>query len=212
MNNVHELLGPLTTYDMVILGILALLVARGLWVGAVKQVTALLALYLGYFVASQYHEEIFPMLHNVSDNPKIIFLAAYVILFIATYLIVMLIGRLLSVVISMTLTGWFDHLLGGVVGFLKGVMIVVLLHLIFGTLLAPENDMLRKCATCDLLNEASDYTRNFISDSNVRKSLEQKTPAIDMSQVKKYIGTALIGGEQTLPPVAPKQDAAETPK
>ena len=78
MDNFHELLGPLTTYDMVILGILGLFIARGIWTGAVRQVTALLALYLGYFVASQYHEAIFPLLNNVSDNPKIIFLAAYV--------------------------------------------------------------------------------------------------------------------------------------
>ena len=43
MDNLHQLLGPLTTYDMVILGILGLLVARGIWTGAVRQVTALLA-------------------------------------------------------------------------------------------------------------------------------------------------------------------------
>ena len=212
MDNFHELLGPLTTYDMVILGILGLFIARGIWTGAVRQVTALLALYLGYFVASQYHEAIFPLLNNVSDNPRVIFLAAYIILFIATYIIVLLLGKLLSFVISMTLTGWFDHLLGGVVGFLKGAMIVVLLHLILGTFLAPENDMLRKCVTCEVLNDASDYTRNFIHDSGVRKSLEQKTPAIDMSRVKKYIGTAMHGGEQTPPPVPVKEDAAAPPK
>ncbi|MBM9519349.1 CvpA family protein [Desulforhopalus vacuolatus] len=191
MNNLHELLGPLTMYDMVILGILGLLVARGLWVGAVKQVTALLALYLGFFVASQYHEELFPILKDVSENPKVIFLVACVILFIVTYIVVVLLGKLLSLVLSMTLTSWFDHLLGGVVGFFKGVMVVVLLHLILGTFLAPQNDMLRKCATCDVLNDASDYTRNFIRDSDVRKSLEQKTPAINMERVKKYIDTTL---------------------
>jgi len=179
--------GSLTAYDMVILGLFAVLIARGIWLGFLKQVTGLIALYLGYYVASQYHGVIFPVLKNVSDNPKVIFLTSYVILFVVTYIVIMLIGKGMGYVLSLTITSWFDKLLGGFVGCAKAMILAVLLHMILGTVLAPENQMLRACMTCDSLNDACDFTRKFIRDDNVRQSLLQQEPAISLDAVKEYL-------------------------
>ena len=179
--------GGLTPYDMVILGLFAVLIARGIWLGLLKQVTGLVALYFGYYVASQYHEVIFPVLKNVSDNPKVVFLTSYVILFVVTYIVIMLIGKGLGYVISLTITSWFDKILGGLVGFAKAMILAVLLHMILGTVLAPENQMLRACMTCDALNDASQFTREFIRDPSVRQSLLQQEPAIAIDTVKEYL-------------------------
>ncbi|MFT5697284.1 MAG: membrane protein required for colicin V production [Desulforhopalus sp.] len=179
--------GALTPYDMVILGLFAVLIGRGIWLGLLKQVTGLVALYLGYYAASQYHEVIFPVLKNVSDNPKVVFLTSYVILFVVTYIVIMLIGKALGYVISLTITSWFDKMLGGVVGFAKAMILAVMLHMILGTVLAPENQMLRACMTCDALNEACEFTRTIIRDENVRQSLLQQEPAIAIDTVKEYL-------------------------
>ncbi|MEE4135258.1 MAG: CvpA family protein [Desulforhopalus sp.] len=188
-----EAFGGLTTYDLVVLGIFAALIARGLWIGLLKQLTSLLALYLGYFAASQYHDRLLPVLRDISDNPKVLFLTAYIILFIATYLVVMLLGKLLSLVINMTLAGWFDRLLGAVVGFAKAAIIVILIHLFLGTILAPENPMLRGCATCDVLNGAAEYTRTLIRDEEARKALMQQRPAISLDALKDYLAPPVQG-------------------
>lgn len=179
--------GSLTPYDMVILGLFALLIGRGIWLGLLKQVTGLAALYLGYFAASQYHGIIFPVLKDVSDNPKVVFLTSYVILFVVTYIVVMLLGKGLGYVISLTITSWFDRLLGGLVGFAKAMIVAIILHMVLGTVLAPENQMLRRCMTCDALNDACDFTRTFIKDENVRRSLLQQEPAIAIDAVKEYL-------------------------
>ena len=182
-----DALGGLTPYDMVILGLFAVLIGRGIWLGLLKQVTGLVALYLGYYAASQYHAIIFPVLKDVSTNPKVVFLTSYVILFVVTYIVVMLIGKGLGYVISLTITSWFDRVLGGIVGFAKAMIVAVILHMVLGTVLAPENQMLRTCITCDGLNEASDFTRRFIRDDNVRQSLLQQEPAIAIDAVKEYL-------------------------
>lgn len=182
-----DVLGSLTPYDMVILGLFAVLIGRGIWLGLLKQVTGLVALYLGYYTASQYNEAIFPVLQDVSTNPKVVFLTSYVILFVVTYIVVMLIGKGLGYVISLTITSWFDRLLGAIVGFAKAVILSVLLHMILGTVLAPENQMLRSCMTCDALNDASAFTRTFIKDERVRQSLLQQEPAIAIDTVKEYL-------------------------
>ncbi len=180
----------MTAYDLVIIGLFALLIGRGLWLGLLKQVTGFIALYLGYFAASRYHDKIFPILRDISENPKVVFLTSYVILFVITYVVVMLLGRAMGYVIQLTITGWFDRLLGAVVGFAKAIILAVLLHMILGTILAPENQILRTCVTCDALNKAAEFTRTLIRDENVRKSLLQQKPAIAIDAVKELLTPA----------------------
>jgi len=177
----------MTAYDLIVVALFTLLIGRGIWLGFLKQVTGLLALYLGYFAAGQYHDRILPFLRDISDNPKVIFLTSYVILFIVTYIAVMLVGKILGHLIQLTLTSWFDRMLGAVIGFAKAIILVMLLHIFLGVILAPENQMLRSCLTCDALNGAADITREFIRNDDVRKSLIQQKPAISIDAVKKYL-------------------------
>lgn len=177
----------LTPYDFVVLGILALLVVRGAWIGLVRQLTALLALYCGYFVASQYHTTLFPFLEEVSSNPKVVFLTSYALLFIASYLIIMVVGKGLKFVVELSFVSWFDRLLGAVIGAAKALIIIVILHIVLGTILAPENEMLRKCATCDVVGSISQSARDIIQDPEVREALMPKEPAISLDKVKEYL-------------------------
>ncbi|WP_167505893.1 CvpA family protein [Desulfosediminicola flagellatus] len=189
----------ITMYDMVVLGLFSLLIGRGIWLGLLKQVTGLLALYIGYLVASQYHDKFFPFLREVSDNPQIVFLVSYVIMFIATYIVIMLLGKMLTHAVQVSIVGWFDRVLGGVVGFLQALIVVVLMHMILGSVLPPENKMLKTCETCGVLNEAVDVTREMIKNEDVRKALQQKKPAIALDAFKEYlepISSKLLGKKE----------------
>ena len=190
-----KVVGILTAYDLVILGLFAVLIVRGMWLGMLRQVTGLLALYIGYFVASQHHDKLFPVLRELSANPTIVFLASYIVLFIAAYVVVMLLGKMLGYVIQLTITSWFDRLLGGAIGFAKAVILVVLLHMMLGTILVPESEVQKNCATCESLGEAADFTRRLIRDEEVRKALRQKEPAIAIDAVKGYLAPGI--GQQS---------------
>ncbi len=177
----------LSPYDFVILGIVVLLALRGLWCGFLGQVVPLLALYLGYLAAGRYHEQLLPFLQEVSNDPKVIFLSAYAILFVAVFLIATLAGKGLALVVKITVTPWFDRLLGMALGVAKALIIVVLLHIVLGTLLAPENDMLRACRTCPTLNNVAEMTKQVIRDERIRESLQQNTPAISPEFLNGYL-------------------------
>lgn len=176
-----------TAYDIVVLTLFAILIGRGIWLGFIKQITGLLALYLGYIVASRYHDKFFPFLRDLSDNPEIVFLASYVILFIVTYIIILLFGKLLAHTIHVSIVGWFDRVLGAVLGFAKALIIVVLMHMLLGAILAPESKMIRDCASCDTLNAAADVSRELISSKEVREALKRREPAITLDAVKGYL-------------------------
>ena len=177
----------LSAYDFVVAGIILLFLARGIWLGMLRQVTPLLALYVGYLAASRYHDQLFPFLKSISENPKVIFLTAYVITFALTYVIAFLFGLALGRVIQVTITPWFDRILGAFLGLAKACILVILVHMLLGTLMAPENEMLRTCRTCPTLNKISDVTREFIEDPEIREALRQKKPAIAIEEMSSIL-------------------------
>ncbi|MEJ2136037.1 MAG: CvpA family protein [Desulfofustis sp.] len=182
MESIH-----LSPYDFVIAGLVILLLARGIWLGMLRQVIPLLALYLGYLAASRYHDQLFPFLKNISDNPKVIFLTAYVITFALTYVIAFLIGKALARVIEVIITPWFDRILGAFMGLAAAFIVVILVHMLLGTLMAPENEMLRTCQTCPALNKMSDLTRELIKDEEIREALRHKQPAIIIDEMSSIL-------------------------
>ncbi len=175
----------LTGYDFVIIALLLLFILRGLWIGFLRQITTLVSLLVGYVIAGQYHDKLFPFLRGLTDDPQIVFWASYVILFGITYVITMLLGKGLARVVELTVAGWFDKVLGGVLGAVKVVILIVLLNMVLSGVLAPENSMLRSCQLCPYVNQATEFCRSLIKDDAMRKSLSQKKPAISKKTEKQ---------------------------
>ena len=181
----------ITIYDVVVFAIFALLIIRGVWLGFLKQITGLIALYLGYIVAGRHHETLFPFLSDYFENPKVVFLISCLILFFITYVVVMLLGKLLNYVMQISFTSWFDRFLGAILGGAKAVIVVLIVHMVLGVMLAPESQTLKKCMSCDLLNEGADMAREIIASDDVRKALKQKEPAISLDAVREYLNNTL---------------------
>ncbi|RUM43067.1 MAG: CvpA family protein [Desulfocapsa sp.] len=175
----------LTGFDFVIIGIVLLFTFRGLWVGFLSQVTTLVALLVGYFIAGQYNDKLFPFLRGLSDNQQAVFWASYVILFAITYVVTMLFGKGLAKVVELTIAGWFDKLLGGALGAVKAAVIIVLLNMVLSGVLAPENAMLRGCYFAPYLEQGTKLFRSIIKDESLRKAFVQQMPAISEKKTER---------------------------
>ncbi|SHO51441.1 CvpA family protein [Desulfopila aestuarii] len=189
--------GSITVYDIVVISLFAILIGRGIWLGFLRQITGLVALYLGYIAAGQYHDKIFPFLRELSDNPEVVFLASYGLMFIATFIVITLVGKFLAHAVQISIVGWFERILGGVLGCAKALIVVVLLHMLLGVILPPESKLIRTCQTCKPLDEAVEVTRQFIKSEDVRKAFKQREPAISLDAVKDAlapISSTILGG------------------
>ncbi len=175
----------LTGFDFVIIALLLLFTLRGLWVGFLRQITTMVALLAGYVIAGQYNDKLFSFLRGVTDNPLAVFWISYAILFAITYVITMLFGKALARVVELTVAGWFDKLLGGVLGLAKAGILIVLLNMVLSGILAPENKMLRECQFCPYVAQATEFCRSLIKDDTIRQSFLQKKPAISEQQKPK---------------------------
>lgn len=189
-----------TIYDLVVIGLFLLFVGRGLYLGLLKQMTVLLALYFAFFAAGRYHDRILPLLRDISTNPQLVFLVSYVVIFIVTYVLVVLLGKGLSYVLKLTITSWFDSLLGGMVGLAKAMIVVVLLHLILCAVFPVESPTLKTCITCGPLNQVADLTRELIRNEEKRREVMQTNPAAVFDAVKQHLAPANPSGKEASPP------------
>lgn len=176
-----------TIYDLVVIGLFLLFIGRGLWLGLLKQVTVLVALYFAFFAAGRYHDRIFPLMREISTNPQLVFLVSYVVIFLITYMLVVLLGKGLSYVLKLTITSWFDRLLGAVVGFAKAAIVVVLLHLILGAILPVDSPTLTSCVTCGPLNQSAELTRELIRNEELRREVIETKPAAVLDKLKEFL-------------------------
>ena len=198
----------LTVYDLVVSAIFVLFMVRGIWVGFLNQLTVIIALYIGYLVAGQYHDKLLPFLRGVSENPQVVFLLAYAILFACTYVLTMLLGRALTGVVNLTIAGWFDKVLGAVIGAVKALIIAILLHMLLTTFLAADTPLLNQCRFCPYLSEATTLFQQLIKDEKLRQSFDRKKPAIsDQTVAPPAVPASLVEPEKSTEKKPPAEEA-----
>ena len=171
-------LGDLTSFDVVVALIFLIFIIRGVWVGFMRQLATLLALVGSYWLAGRYSGHLLPYLHNITDNPKIIFFAALAVLFLILALILILAGKVLRRVMEIALLGWFDRFLGLLLGGIKGALLAVFLYMILVSSLSASNDLLKKSLSAPYLCQGAAMVRQTIHDPRLRKLFVPKEPAI----------------------------------
>ena len=201
-----ELTVQFTTYDYCILGIFALFIVRGLWVGFVGQIIGLLALYLGFLAAGRFAGQIAPWIRPLTDDSKVISFLSWIAAFILAWLVVALAGKVFMKAVRITVAGVFDRLAGAVLGFLKAGLLVVIVHMILAATLPADNTLTRNCVTCSTLDSTTNFCQAFISDQKTRDAFMRKVPAISIEAMQHYLHPAPPAGEAdktAAPPVAP---------
>ncbi len=170
--------GDLTSFDLVVAFIFLIFSIRGVWVGFMRQLTTFLALVGSYWLAGRYSGELMPYVQQFVENPKMVFLASFVLLFFVSALIFILAGKVLHRVMEITLMGWFDRFLGLLLGGVKGAVVSVLLYMILASSLSASNDMFRKSLCSPYLSEGAEMVRKIIHDPKIRELFVPREPAI----------------------------------
>ena len=116
----------MTTFDIFIFSILGISIVLSLFKGFVKEIFSLLSYLGGYLMAAHYQQSFAQVFIEIIPSKAIAKLIAFIAIYIFTAIIISLIGRVFrSMIISATKLSIFDRLIGGVVGFGKGLIIIV---------------------------------------------------------------------------------------
>ncbi len=171
-------LSQFTSFDIAVLGISALLIGHGIWVGCIKQLASILALIVGFVAAGRLCEDFYQAIQPFISSPNIAFLVSYLTLFVVIYLGIILLGMGLKKVIDIALLGWFDRAMGGLLGAAKAMFVAVLVFMALSSILSGSNNFLRKSFSFPYLSFSSEYILRLIRDADLRSSFIPKEPAI----------------------------------
>ncbi|MCH2115805.1 MAG: CvpA family protein [Pirellulales bacterium] len=123
------------TYDLLMTFVLAAATLFGFWKGMAWQVASLASLVVSYFTALQFADDLAPKIsHHAPWNKFVAMLAIY----IATSFAIWTLFRLVSGMIDRVKLDGFDHQMGGLIGFAKGVLLCIAITF-FAVTILPQN-------------------------------------------------------------------------
>lgn len=180
-----DLFAKLTAFDIVILIITIAFIVRGVWIGFVRQISVLIAMFSSFFVAGQLYEVAYSRVLSFMDNRVAAFMLTYAVLFGLIYVVIILLGKGLQKVMSFTLLGWFDRTLGGIFGAIKAVFVASLIFVACAAFFSDKS-FFDKSLSYPILETTSEFVMTFINDHNLRSRFFPKDMAIK-SEIKNLV-------------------------
>lgn len=171
-------LSDITSFDVIVVLIFLLFIIRGTWIGFMRQIAIFLALIGSYILAGTYTGQMTPLVSTFIENPKAVFYISFFILFLLGSVFMLLTGKVLRLVMELTMTTWFDRVLGLLLGFAKGMFVSSILYMIMSSSMVSSNDLLKKSFTTPVLAKGSDFIQRVIRDEELRSLFLPKEPAI----------------------------------
>ena len=116
----------MNSLDIGILSIAAIFFIKGLFRGFVHELITIAGLILGYIISITYLSLLSGFILNFfSTIPEsVVKLVSFFLLFVGTNLILRLAANILTKTLKVAMLGWLNRLFGGILGMLKGVIIL----------------------------------------------------------------------------------------
>jgi membrane protein required for colicin V production len=184
----------MTALDIGVIVVIALFLFRGVWIGFVRQIAFILALFFGYVAAGTYYPEFSQQLTAI-QTPQLRFVVTYGLLFFTTYVVIMVLGLGLKKVVQISFLGWFDRLLGGVFGLGKAVFIATMVFMALTGIFSNNTPFIEKAFFTPYLMISSQMVTSIIRDGDLQAQMLPKKPAIsdlltNSVPIKKITGRA----------------------
>lgn len=171
-------LSDITSFDVIVVVLFLLFAVRGAWIGFMRQLAFFLALALSYVLAGQLSGELMPYVGKFVANPKAVFFINFGLLFICGAIALILLGKVLTLVMQVTLTGWFDRVLGFLLGIVKAALVASFLYMVMSSGPSSAHELVKKSVTSVYLAEGAALVQQLINDPALRKNFLPKEPAI----------------------------------
>lgn len=129
--------------DILLIVIVAFCVIRSWSKGFIREIFSILGIIVGVLVASRYYQLLFPYVSRYISDDAFISLLSFTLVFLGTFIIVAVLGMLVKALVRIMFVGWVDHTMGGIFGFVKGLLFISLLIWILTTFLPKGSSLLR---------------------------------------------------------------------
>ena len=165
----------MNTFDIVVICVVGLLTALGLWKGMVRQLVTLAGVIAGYIVAIKLYEPVSTLLPNI--HPGTAKVISFLALFIACIIASWIIGWIVEKIVKISGLGLLNRIGGGLLGFLKAYLIVSVAVMILIAFLPTDNGLFKNSLTLKYILPGANVIKNIISP-NVKTKYDDKVEKV----------------------------------
>ncbi len=120
----------MSTLDTVLVVVIVLCGMLGIYWGFIRQVLSVAGLIAGLVLASRYGERVGDWLSSFITNDTVVQALGFLFVLIAVSATVSLLATLLRRFVGLLFLGWLDHLIGGVLGLVQGMLLCTIILLV----------------------------------------------------------------------------------
>jgi len=132
-------------FDIIVVAVIGVLTIIGLWKGMVKQISGLVGVIAGYVLAMRFYQPCSKFLTSIHPGgAKVI---SFIAIFLACILVAHLIGWGIGKLFTISKLGFLNRIGGGLLGFLKGCIIIAVAVIVLTAFLSSNSSFLGKSAT-----------------------------------------------------------------
>ena len=131
----------MTVFDYAVLGIIGISILLSVMRGFLREIMALLAWVVAFWLASVFTDQLAPLLPAAIPSPELRYLAAFVLIFLGVLLIMTVIAIAVSQLLKAIGVGPLDRAFGALFGFARGILIVLVLVLLSGLTNLPKQPL-----------------------------------------------------------------------
>lgn len=150
--------------DVIVLLVLTFAVVRGLTRGMIDTLFSLMAWVLAFVVGKWGAVVVAPLLPVGIESPAIRYFAGFAVIFLLVLIVVLLLGHALASLARAAGLGSADKVLGGVLGLVKGLVILTGLTLAAGLTSLPRTDFWKQAALSDSLQAMAQLALPLLPD------------------------------------------------
>lgn len=129
--------------DILILVILGFCLVRGIFRGIIKELTSIVGVFVGFFVAYNFYPVVAVLISRFFANEAYLNIVSFLLAFTVLFLAVGLVGVILKHLFKAVALGWLDRALGATFGFVKAVLIVSVLLVPLTTYLPQKSPVIK---------------------------------------------------------------------
>jgi len=152
----------MTVIDIIVLAIVGVSVAYGVWRGLVREVLALVAWVGAFLLANLLAPDAARLLPQGMATEEIRLLVSFVVVFIVALVGLSVLAMLASKVVKIVGLGPADRVVGGLFGLARGIFVVMILVLLAGLTTLPRQATWREAALRGPLEAFAGYINGWL--------------------------------------------------
>jgi membrane protein required for colicin V production len=158
-------------FDITVLAVIGILTMIGLWKGVVKQLFGLLGVVAGYFLAMRFYQPCSKFLTSI--YPGTAKVMSFIAIFLGSILVAHLLGWGVGRLFHISKLGFLNRIGGGLLGFLKGCLMVSVMVMLINAYLPGDTGLFKKSSTMKYIRPVTVVLKK-VTHSDIKAKYNEK--------------------------------------